>query len=71
MKKQNLKNLSLNKKSISNFAQDEVSGGTGISVNFNSCTGMATCANCTEDCHTSPYETVYFCVRSINVCSNN
>lgn len=60
MKKKGLKGLTLNKKSISNFTQEEVSGGTGRSVN-QSCTGMASCANCTVDCSTHPYESIWLC----------
>lgn len=61
MKKKKVNGLGLNKKSISNLKQGQVSGGTGQSVN-QTCTGWATCGNCTVDCGTGgPWESVQFC----------
>ncbi|WP_299885425.1 hypothetical protein [uncultured Lacinutrix sp.] len=52
MKKKNLKSLKLNKKSISNFKSEEISGGTGKSVN-QTCTGMAGCTFDSLECLTA------------------
>ncbi|WP_430410270.1 hypothetical protein [Kordia sp.] len=61
MKKKEIKGLSLNKKSISNFNKELISGGTGQSVNA-TCTGWESCANCTAaDCQTGPWESIQFC----------
>ncbi|WP_430412769.1 hypothetical protein [Kordia sp.] len=65
MKKKNLKSLSLNKKSISVLGADAAKGGssrpaTGQSID-QTCTGMASCGNCTVDCSTNPYESIFLC----------
>ncbi|WP_046755514.1 hypothetical protein [Kordia jejudonensis] len=65
MKKKNFRSLSLNKKSISVLSTDAAKGGSsrppvGQSVD-QTCTGMASCGNCTVDCSTNPYESIFLC----------
>lgn len=56
MKKKNLKNLSLNKKSISNLNDDAVNGG-----------GVIITSGCTDGC--TPIQTAWNCTRTN--CSND
>ncbi|EDP98198.1 hypothetical protein KAOT1_13312 [Kordia algicida OT-1] len=66
MKKKGFKNLSLNKKSVSNLSNmsERLKGGTG---SVETCTGWASCGNCTVDCGTNPYESVQLCWHSLNI----
>ena len=52
MKKNKKIGLVLNKKVISKLEGNFITGGTGQSVNA-SCTGMASCGNCTVHCYTT------------------
>ena len=57
MKKQNLKSLSLNKKSVSNLNQNLIIGGVDSSKSFSAGTCCLSCTrSCNPDCGNVTYE---------------